>query len=395
VSASPSPDSAVIILRIASHTGPAFQLDSTADNCIGRGPTSLVVLADRMASRRHAVIAYAAPTGTWSIHDLESRNGTLLDGVVVVGKASLADGQVIRIGTTELEFRTTIASDLVVASSDAGRLVRHGPLGELQGVLLTRMASSTDEARWPMLLYQSAVRLLASGSSWHIVCTTLELATEFTAATRFAWFTLSGSGVIEPVCVVPPGNGLDLLLAGAPLVEVLAGRAAWVSSATAEVAAVPVPQGSSGLAVLVAAAPPGGLREADFDVLVMLAGLAAASGIGHGKSDARGTDPLDEDDFAAIAPEEQVEGTLALTGADLAAMGVGSHGFEAPQVPAGSGSLRIDQWQRALVVEALRRAGGSVPEAATALGISRATLYRKLDAWGLTRVAAAPPPAAP
>lgn len=387
----PSPSaSAVIILRIASHSGPAFQLDPTADNVIGRGATSLVVLADRMASRRHTVLAYTAETGTWSVRDLGSRNGTWLDGLVIK-EETISDGQVIRIGTTELEFRTTLSAGLAVMSREAGRLVRHGSPGELQGIVLTRMAASADEARWPMLLYQSAVRLLASSSSWQIVCTTLELATEFTAATRFAWFTLSGSGTIEPVCVVPPGNGLDELFAGTAAGEVFAGRAAWVSSEIADIAAVPVPQGASGRAVLVAGAPPGSFREADFDVLVMLAGLAAASGIAHGKTDARGTDPLD-DDLAVNDPEDHYEGTLALSGADLEALGIGPGGFAAPQVPVGSGSLRIVEWQRALVVEALRRTGGSVPEAAASLGISRATLYRKLDAWGLTRIAAAPPP---
>lgn len=384
------PDSAVIILRLAIHSGPAFQLDPTADNVIGRGATSLVVLADRMASRSHAVLAYTAETGTWSVRDLGSRNGTWLDGLGIT-EAAISNGQVIRVGTTELEFRIASSTDLAVTSQKTGRIVRHGSPGELQGMVLTRMAASADEARWPMLLYQCAVRLLASSSSWQIVCTTLELATEFTAATRFAWFTLSSSGVIEPVCVVPPGNGLDTLFAGTAAGEVLAGRAAWVSSETADIAAVPVPQGASGQAVLVAGAPPGSLREADFDALVMLAGLAAASGIAHSRTDARGTDPLD-DDLAAGDPEGHYEGTLALSGADLAALGIDPGGFAAPQVPVGSGSLRIVDWQRALVVEALRRTGGNVPEAAAALGISRATLYRKLDAWGLTRIAVSPPP---
>ena len=48
-------------------------------------------------------------------------------------------------------------------------------------------------------------------------------------------------------------------------------------------------------------------------------------------------------------------------------------------------SLRLDDWQQLLVREALRRAEGRVPDAAEALGISRATLYRKLDQYGLSR----------
>ena len=52
---------------------------------------------------------------------------------------------------------------------------------------------------------------------------------------------------------------------------------------------------------------------------------------------------------------------------------------------AETGTLKLEDWQRILVIEALRRTGGSVPSAAAELGISRATLYRKLELYGLTR----------
>lgn len=54
----------------------------------------------------------------------------------------------------------------------------------------------------------------------------------------------------------------------------------------------------------------------------------------------------------------------------------------------GSGeleSLRIDHWERKLIQEALGRADNNVPAAAKMLGISRATLYRKIDEYGITR----------
>jgi Nif-specific regulatory protein len=48
-------------------------------------------------------------------------------------------------------------------------------------------------------------------------------------------------------------------------------------------------------------------------------------------------------------------------------------------------TLRIDDWERKLIRESLKRTGGSVPEAAKLLGIGRATLYRKLDDYGISR----------
>jgi transcriptional regulator with PAS, ATPase and Fis domain len=62
--------------------------------------------------------------------------------------------------------------------------------------------------------------------------------------------------------------------------------------------------------------------------------------------------------------------------ADLGLRDVGSGELE---------TLRIEDWERRLIAEALRRAAGNVPEAAKLLGIGRATLYRKIDDYGIQR----------
>ena len=48
-------------------------------------------------------------------------------------------------------------------------------------------------------------------------------------------------------------------------------------------------------------------------------------------------------------------------------------------------TLRIDVWERKLIQEAIARTGNNVPEAAKLLGIGRATLYRKLEEYGIQR----------
>ncbi|MEQ8789904.1 MAG: sigma 54-interacting transcriptional regulator [Pirellulaceae bacterium] len=48
-------------------------------------------------------------------------------------------------------------------------------------------------------------------------------------------------------------------------------------------------------------------------------------------------------------------------------------------------SLRMDFWERKLIQEALQRTSGSVPEAAKLLGLGRATLYRKIEEYGIER----------
>jgi two-component system, NtrC family, response regulator HydG len=48
-------------------------------------------------------------------------------------------------------------------------------------------------------------------------------------------------------------------------------------------------------------------------------------------------------------------------------------------------SLRIDYWERKLIHEALKRTGDNIPEAAKLLGLGRATLYRKIEEYGIER----------
>lgn len=59
---------------------------------------------------------------------------------------------------------------------------------------------------------------------------------------------------------------------------------------------------------------------------------------------------------------------------DLGLRDVASGGLE---------SLRIDYWERKLIQEALKRTQGNIPAAAQLLGVGRATLYRKVDDYGL------------
>jgi two-component system response regulator HydG len=48
-------------------------------------------------------------------------------------------------------------------------------------------------------------------------------------------------------------------------------------------------------------------------------------------------------------------------------------------------TLALDYWERRLIGEALKRTNGNVPEAAKLLGIGRATLYRKIEEYGINR----------
>ncbi|HLX31254.1 MAG TPA: FHA domain-containing protein [Gaiellaceae bacterium] len=80
--------------------GSEFPVDS-APVTIGRGgQNDLVLDGDEFASARHARIE-ARGDGVW-VQDLESTNGTFVNGARVVGAERLKPGDVLRVGETDL-----------------------------------------------------------------------------------------------------------------------------------------------------------------------------------------------------------------------------------------------------------------------------------------------------
>jgi hypothetical protein len=69
---------------------------------IGRASSNTVVLDDGYSSNRHALITRRS--GQWWLEDLESRNGTLLNGVGLAETAVVSSGDQITIGTVQFEI---------------------------------------------------------------------------------------------------------------------------------------------------------------------------------------------------------------------------------------------------------------------------------------------------
>jgi hypothetical protein len=72
---------------------------------IGRGPTNTISLPDTFASTEHARIALRR--GQWWLNDQNSRNGTLLNDVLITGTVVLSSGDVIGIGRVRMRFEST------------------------------------------------------------------------------------------------------------------------------------------------------------------------------------------------------------------------------------------------------------------------------------------------
>jgi pSer/pThr/pTyr-binding forkhead associated (FHA) protein len=69
---------------------------------LGRGESNAIRLTDRNISRTHAILKKTSEV--WSLKDLQSYNGTFVNGVRVVGEQTLGTGDLVQIGDYRLEL---------------------------------------------------------------------------------------------------------------------------------------------------------------------------------------------------------------------------------------------------------------------------------------------------
>ena len=70
---------------------------------VGRAPDNALVINDGYASSRHA--RFFPQSGQWLLEDMNSTNGTFIDGQRVQGIVPLSQGQSIQIGQAMIELR--------------------------------------------------------------------------------------------------------------------------------------------------------------------------------------------------------------------------------------------------------------------------------------------------
>src|SRR5437667_12318828 len=89
------------ILRLSTGplAGKVFEIDGTLR--VGRHPFNEVSLADPGVSRYHCWILFR--DGAPSVEDLASANGTFVNGERIRVRMALKPGDVIRVGSTEIQ----------------------------------------------------------------------------------------------------------------------------------------------------------------------------------------------------------------------------------------------------------------------------------------------------
>ena len=81
-----------------------FRLSRRKPMTIGRDPSNDIVLADRSVSGHHAVIRYM--NGEWVLADLDSRNGTYVNGAAIATETSILEHDVVQFGAVRLQMLT-------------------------------------------------------------------------------------------------------------------------------------------------------------------------------------------------------------------------------------------------------------------------------------------------
>ncbi|MEM9065027.1 MAG: ATP-binding protein [Planctomycetota bacterium] len=96
--------------------GRRFELPETEPQLLGRSSEALPI-GDTTVSRRHAELT--PDDGAWFVRDLESQNGTYVNGHAAEDRVRLSEGDTIRVGTTVLRF-----GDVIDHHEDAVKVVR-------------------------------------------------------------------------------------------------------------------------------------------------------------------------------------------------------------------------------------------------------------------------------
>ncbi|WP_425399559.1 sigma 54-interacting transcriptional regulator [Aeoliella sp.] len=121
---------AYLVIREGSKWTDVFRLVEGESVTIGRAPTNAIVVKDERCSRNHAEIFQVQHQ--WTLRDLDSRNGTQVDGSAIKVDYHLEPGDIIRIGNSHLAF----VDNLSHAFPDPTSVLRKShPIGDELDVL--------------------------------------------------------------------------------------------------------------------------------------------------------------------------------------------------------------------------------------------------------------------
>jgi two-component system, NtrC family, response regulator HydG len=108
---------AYLVVRDGNSWRDVFRLTPGQVTTIGRAPTNRIVIRDEVCSRNHCEIFQ---TGSkWTLRDLGSRNGTIINNVRVDGDRELHEQELIQIGSFDLFFTLDLTKPFPQTEADS------------------------------------------------------------------------------------------------------------------------------------------------------------------------------------------------------------------------------------------------------------------------------------
>ena len=276
--------------------GATHMLEPESPARIGRAIDCFVVLNDPLASRVHAIITYRADG--WWIRDLDSRNGTYVDGSRVE-EALLADGTQVQIGSTRMRFRISTSAPADTDWQDKPITQQIKRRTQIQPTEMDHAVQAVlrqpERADDVYALYQLGLRLLEEDRPPELIRTTLEALVERTGASVAGFLWLSEDGQLKPRVVIPDDAGAKLRLSEF-LTDLVTRKqqAAWVANSLARPAesdsladyadaiCVPLVQEAQVIGVLHLYREQRHFRNSDYDFALAVAGILA-TGLGRAR----------------------------------------------------------------------------------------------------------------
>lgn len=225
---------AYLTILSGNRSGTNFPLDPSRDTLLGRGTDCHITVPDPMCSRVHAIISFDGEH--WAIRDDQSRNGTLVNRQKVE-EATLDDGHIIRIGSSEFELH--LSDEPATADTDdlslTQTIVQDMPIAVQQSNREVLAALPTPEqVQELVLLYQLSIHLLGCEDPDEVTRVALELLRDRTKAAIVGFLWVDDEQNLVPKRVIPENQAAQVALSKSLTELVLRqGHAVWVANQTA------------------------------------------------------------------------------------------------------------------------------------------------------------------
>ena len=131
---------AYLVIREGSKWTDVFRLVDGESITIGRAPTNAIVVKDERCSRNHAEVFQSQ--GQWTLRDLDSRNGTLVDGKRIAGRLSSAS----RASHSHRQFASGVCARSVAGVSRFAHAAADGAAGRPTAAAKRGIAETDDES---------------------------------------------------------------------------------------------------------------------------------------------------------------------------------------------------------------------------------------------------------